>query len=996
MKILEIHIYGYGKLEDVRMTNLREFQVFYGENEAGKSTIMSFIHSILFGFPTKQQTELRMEPKKGAKYGGQLVLFFEEQGRVVVERVKGKASGDVKVLFEDGTVGGEEGLQELLLHIDKSLYQAIFSFNLHGLQNVHQLKSEDLGKFLFSTGTIGTERLMTVEQQLQKEIDQLFKPSGRKPLINEKLKEVKSAYEDLKKAEQQNTGYGQLIQRKEELEQLIRLKQEQIHSAQKRIHQLEEWKKLAPIAKERELLKDRIESQSLSFPVDGLSRLDSVHQLLKPLEAQLKVLLDKRERLERELEEYRPNEELLEKEASIQHALENLPLYDTLQEEEAEWQSKVEHLLREIEEIKEKLHFPTDESKLEQCDTSIFMAEKTRDAEKKQLRIQEKKLELDDEFVKEKQELEGIEGQIDLLKKELLPDDVREAKKQKLEDFTNKASMERELKNIQDQIDLYQLSAKKAKEQTKQNYYQFLILCSILLIFVGWGMFKTQWLVAFIGGIGFLSLLFFHLKGKQSSNEDLRRKLQALKTQEQSLKEQLNNQDSSAIGLIKEQLTRDSLLQEQLTMLKMKWEQQNAKYDRIIQAFEEWEKEALAHQKLLARLGTELSIPEEIALRNIHSAFLLVEKLKEGYREYQQSKAQLEKKKAARDKIKEAIFTLGKQLGIEEARSVYDQAIQLREILKKELEKKQTFSILRERLEEVLEEMERVNKECSFLLKEREKLFQLADVHSEEDFRLLGKEAEKLAEWSNRMEELQKQIDISMLTESEIKEFMAIEDLPFVLEEASAQLKVNINEDEELRQELAEIKHQIALLEEGGRYGELLHQYRQLQSALDIDAKEWVKLSLAKEMLRRTVASFKQERLPTMLKKAEEYLAFLTDGTYIKIFPKGESNGFLIERKDHLLFEANELSQATTEQVYVSLRLALATTIYRKMPFPIIIDDSFVNFDHVRTEKVISLLKTLKENQVLFFTCHLHLLDYFSREDVNILKESIDPPIHSQ
>ena len=106
--------------------------MFFGENEAGKSTIMSFIHSILFGFPTKLHSELRYEPKKGAKYGGSLTAIFPDEGKVVIERVKGKAVGDVSVRLENGRTEGEELLKELLSSIDKNLFQAIYSFNLQG------------------------------------------------------------------------------------------------------------------------------------------------------------------------------------------------------------------------------------------------------------------------------------------------------------------------------------------------------------------------------------------------------------------------------------------------------------------------------------------------------------------------------------------------------------------------------------------------------------------------------------------------------------------------------------------------------------------------------------------------------------------------------------------------------------------------------------------------------------------------------------------------
>src|SRR5213075_902676 len=115
-----MHVYGFGQLADVEIDNLADFQVFYGENEAGKSTIMAFIHGILFGFPTKQQTELRYEPRHNSKYGGKIKILTEDRGFTVIERVKGKAAvGDVSVIFENGVIGGEDLLKELLSNIDR-------------------------------------------------------------------------------------------------------------------------------------------------------------------------------------------------------------------------------------------------------------------------------------------------------------------------------------------------------------------------------------------------------------------------------------------------------------------------------------------------------------------------------------------------------------------------------------------------------------------------------------------------------------------------------------------------------------------------------------------------------------------------------------------------------------------------------------------------------------------------------------------------------------
>lgn len=980
MKILEIHIYGYGKLENIVLNNISGQQVFYGENEAGKSTIMSFIHSMLFGFPTKQQSELRYEPKRGTKYGGQLVIQLKQKGKVVIERVKGKATGDVSVLLEDGTVGGEELLKELLSNIDKTLYQSIFSFNLHGLQQVHQLKGEDLGKFLFSTGSIGTDRLLTVDYNLQKEMELLYKPSGKKPSINEKLKAVKTVYDQLKKAEVQNGNYGQLLQEKRELEEQIQQKQVDIQATQKKIHQLEEWKKLAPIVKEKMLIENELVSNKIHFPVDGLSRLEGIQQQLNPLIVRMKTLEEKKKLLQKEMEINKPNQEFIKKQTLIENALEKLPLYESLKEEIGEWEVKKAQLLNEMTSLKEKLHFSILDEKLIQSDTSIFMKDKTLEAEKKQTRLLERKIELDNQFVKEKDELERIEAQLQLLKEQLLTESEREEKRQKLLGWQNKESIERDRQSTGDKLYLLQLTYKKDKERARQNFLQYSFLGIVFLFLMVLGFSQTEWLLTIIGAIGVCFIGYLLWRNRGSDSQGIHQQIKDLKIHEQRLKEQLQNFHSSEAILIEEQLKRDSILQEQINILTIKWEQQNVQYEVIIEAYETWEKESLHHNELLVKLGDALQIPESIALSNIHGAFLLIERLKECLKEYKNMQSYIDSKSTMLSNIQNEIQSLTDE-NLQES-TLHNIGFLLRERLKKELEKSRIFTMNSVKYEEVKEELATLAKNIALLNDEIETLFQLAKVQTEEEYRLLSKKAEKREVLVARLTELKNQIQISSLSEATMNQFLPIEDIPLLINEMMDKLNSDVKEQEQYQQILAERKHQIGVLEEGGIFGELLHKYKQLQSELDIEAKEWARLAVAKELLNRTVERFKEEHLPVMLKKAEEYLSFLTEGNYLKMFLKEEGSGFLIERKDLQLFDANELSQATAEQVYVALRMALATTIYKKYAFPIIIDDSFVNFDHVRTARVIELLKNMKDNQILFFTCHQHLLPLFKKDSI--------------
>ena len=192
MKIEKLHIYGFGKHENLEVNVHDGINVFYGENEAGKSTIQQFILHILFGFPQRNSQLLRYEPRSNATYGGKIQILMDDGSRVFIERVKGKASGDVTLYFEDGTRGGEKELATILNAYSRADYEAIFSFSLLQLQGFEKMTEEELTRTLLSSGTTGMDTLSSVEMQFAKEMGELYKPTGRKPFINQKMEEIVS------------------------------------------------------------------------------------------------------------------------------------------------------------------------------------------------------------------------------------------------------------------------------------------------------------------------------------------------------------------------------------------------------------------------------------------------------------------------------------------------------------------------------------------------------------------------------------------------------------------------------------------------------------------------------------------------------------------------------------------------------------------------------------------------------------------------------------
>ncbi|HIH8071705.1 TPA: ATP-binding protein, partial [Staphylococcus aureus] len=165
MIIKSLEIYGYGQFVQRKIEFNKNFTEIFGENEAGKSTIQAFIHSILFGFPTKKSKEPRLEPRLGNQYGGKLVLILDDGLEIEVERIKGSAQGDVKVYLPNGAVRDDAWLQKKLNYISKKTYQGIFSFDVLGLQDIHRnLNEKQLQDYLLQAGALGSTEFTSMRE----------------------------------------------------------------------------------------------------------------------------------------------------------------------------------------------------------------------------------------------------------------------------------------------------------------------------------------------------------------------------------------------------------------------------------------------------------------------------------------------------------------------------------------------------------------------------------------------------------------------------------------------------------------------------------------------------------------------------------------------------------------------------------------------------------------------------------------------------------------
>jgi len=88
----KLKIHGFGRFKDKEFDLAPGLNLVFGGNEAGKSTIHSFIEAMLFGFwqphrsgPTREEGWEKYRPWQGERYGGELTYSWSE-GKVRVAR----------------------------------------------------------------------------------------------------------------------------------------------------------------------------------------------------------------------------------------------------------------------------------------------------------------------------------------------------------------------------------------------------------------------------------------------------------------------------------------------------------------------------------------------------------------------------------------------------------------------------------------------------------------------------------------------------------------------------------------------------------------------------------------------------------------------------------------------------------------------------------------------------------------------------------------------
>ncbi len=187
-----------------------------------------------------------------------------------------------------------------------------------------------------------------------------------------------------------------------------------------------------------------------------------------------------------------------------------------------------------------------------------------------------------------------------------------------------------------------------------------------------------------------------------------------------------------------------------------------------------------------------------------------------------------------------------------------------------------------------------------------------------------------------------------------------------------------------VNEQLGGVAERISHLEGDGELGDLLLLREEARSALVDAVRTWAEYTTTATLFDHAKKIYEEQRQPEVLRRASRYFTTMTGGAYARVMaPLGEVDLQVEESGAGRRKGPEALSRGTMEQLYLAMRLALASVYAQEMvALPLVADDILVNFDDARAAATAALLGEYADSgvQVLAFTCHRRLAEVFAAQ----------------
>jgi len=245
MIINKIDILNFGGLQNLHIPGITDkINLFFGYNEAGKSTILNFIKYILFNIKYP-------DPLNRAKPEG--YIAFSEKGIPYKLLRSGKKS---KQLINLETGEDITDILEKFIIIDSTIFSNVFGMGVDDIARIDKSGKAQINAIIADSAfNIGHKKPQDAIEEIKKEYEIYWKPRARCK-IRDIIKNIKEKSDLLEKNSEKSKRYNQLMEKVKELK--IKLQEN------KRAQEKKE-KAYENISKRLELKKKLIEIESINI-----------------------------------------------------------------------------------------------------------------------------------------------------------------------------------------------------------------------------------------------------------------------------------------------------------------------------------------------------------------------------------------------------------------------------------------------------------------------------------------------------------------------------------------------------------------------------------------------------------------------------------------------------------------------------------------------------------------------------------------------------------
>ena len=281
MYLSGFHIDGFGIYHDQGVQDLPPGLVlFVGDNESGKTTLMEFLRTLLFGFPRRAPKRNDYEPLRGGNHGGRLQVVMHDGRHYTIERA---GRHPATLTQAGGTTMQAEPALHLLGGLDRDTFKHVFAVGLEELQGLGVLSQEGVRGRLLAAGTgLGSASVPEVMKSLDKELANLLAQRGQRQRINLLIKQLKEIEPRIRELQGQAAAYAEGQRQREQLEARVdgnRQEAERRRRELGRVERLEQAR--VPWANRNRAREQAVEVEfAQNFPVNGLERLEGLHKEL--------------------------------------------------------------------------------------------------------------------------------------------------------------------------------------------------------------------------------------------------------------------------------------------------------------------------------------------------------------------------------------------------------------------------------------------------------------------------------------------------------------------------------------------------------------------------------------------------------------------------------------------------------------------------------------------------------------------------------------------